>query len=486
MVRLCLNMIVKNESKIIVRLLKSVVDIIDTYCIVDTGSTDSTIDIIMNFFNEYNISGKIISEPFQNFEYNRNFALESCLKYSELNADYILLLDADMVLTLNNYTNFKENLTLPYYYIFQGSESFYYKNVRIVKNEQNLFKYVGYTHEVIVCSNNDAYHDILPKDNIFIKDVGDGGSKNDKYIRDIKLLEKSIEEDPKNSRSYFYLANSYFDIGEYEKAINIYKKRIELNGWNEEIWYSYYKIGIAYKNMGFSSDFIINMLLAYEIIPNRLENIYEIISYYRKINRFKTAFLFYNKIKKSFKNKKYLHNYLFFHNDVYDHKLLYEYLIIAYYNAITDVDIEINIILNSNISGSMLNDVFNNIKYYIKFEPIVDNVIDKINEDNVLHHNLPIGKVQDKYIKTLTNSFLHNNHIYNVATLSVDGNNNKYLIIIKSDNDHNVLFYSSIFYHFSNDNVINSLIINDNFIYINKLNFKTDILNKIKWFDVLN
>ena len=61
---LCLNMIVKNESNIIQRLLDSVVDIIDTYCICDTGSTDNTIEIITNYFNNKNIQGKIVQEPF--------------------------------------------------------------------------------------------------------------------------------------------------------------------------------------------------------------------------------------------------------------------------------------------------------------------------------------------------------------------------------------------------------------------------------------
>ena len=41
---LCLNMIVKNESKIIKRLLTSVMNIIDCYCICDTGSSDSTVE----------------------------------------------------------------------------------------------------------------------------------------------------------------------------------------------------------------------------------------------------------------------------------------------------------------------------------------------------------------------------------------------------------------------------------------------------------
>lgn len=93
---ICLNMIVKNESKIITRLLDSVISIIDFYCICDTGSTDNTCEIITEYFkndemiNEKIITGKIIHEPFINFEYNRNFALDSCLNMS----DFILFADA--------------------------------------------------------------------------------------------------------------------------------------------------------------------------------------------------------------------------------------------------------------------------------------------------------------------------------------------------------------------------------------------------------
>ena len=47
---LCLNMIVKNESKIILRLLDSVLRIIDCYCICDTGSNDDTIEKIEYYF----------------------------------------------------------------------------------------------------------------------------------------------------------------------------------------------------------------------------------------------------------------------------------------------------------------------------------------------------------------------------------------------------------------------------------------------------
>ena len=89
-VSLCLNMIVKNESKIILRLLQSVLSIIDTYIICDTGSTDNTPEIITNFFNTHNIKGEVIYQPFKNFGYNRtyafNYAKQTYQHYISLNS----------------------------------------------------------------------------------------------------------------------------------------------------------------------------------------------------------------------------------------------------------------------------------------------------------------------------------------------------------------------------------------------------------------
>ena len=97
--KLCLNMIVKNESRIITRMFDSLVSIIDTYCICDTGSTDNTIEIIKNYFDKKGIPGKVVEEPFKNFCHNRNFALKACLGMSE----YVLLMDADMKLDVKNF-----------------------------------------------------------------------------------------------------------------------------------------------------------------------------------------------------------------------------------------------------------------------------------------------------------------------------------------------------------------------------------------------
>ena len=84
---ICLNMIVKNESKIITRLFDSVLSIIDTYCICDTGSNDNTIDIIKEYFSKHNISGKIVFQEFKNFSQARNYALNNC--FNEDGYNYI-------------------------------------------------------------------------------------------------------------------------------------------------------------------------------------------------------------------------------------------------------------------------------------------------------------------------------------------------------------------------------------------------------------
>ena len=86
---ICLNMIVKDETRVITRCLESVKPIIDYWVIVDTGSTDGTQDLIKEVMKD--IPGELIERPWKNFEHNRNEALE-CAKNK---GDYFLIMDAD-------------------------------------------------------------------------------------------------------------------------------------------------------------------------------------------------------------------------------------------------------------------------------------------------------------------------------------------------------------------------------------------------------
>jgi len=379
---LCLNMIVKNESKIITRLFDSVIPIIDCYCICDTGSTDDTIRIISEYFESKGIPGKIVTEPFKNFCHNRNYALNSCQGMS----DYILLLDADMVLDIKS---FNKNIlhSADSFYILQGNDSFYYQNMRIVKNN-GLYSYSGVTHEYINTPHNNRILGFEKKD-LFIIDLGDGGSKHDKFERDVRLLTEGIKDDPKNERYHFYLANSYHDSGKFEEAINIYKKRIELGGWKEEVWYSHYRIGLCYKNLGKINEAIHYWMDAYQYYPERLEGLYEIIRHYRIEGKQKLAYMFYKEAKLILDQNQKRDTYLFLHDDIYTSRIYYEFTVFAAYVGINNINYEVVKVLNNSINDSELNNMLQNMKFYKDVliqnsRIIMDNkIVSNMNNENV-------------------------------------------------------------------------------------------------------
>lgn len=379
--KLCLNMIVKNESKIITRLFDSVIDIIDSYCICDTGSTDDTVKIIEEYFKKNGKPGKVISEPFKDFGYNRTHSLLAC--QGEPNADYILLMDADMILEKGadfNLEYFKKGLesekNVAAYYIFQGSQKMSYKNVRVIKNNIGA-TYWGVTHEYIKTPHGSVYSSI-EKNILFINDVGDGGAKADKFERDIRLLLQGLEDEPKNDRYTFYLANSYRENGQREKAIETYKKRIEIGGWIEEIWESYYSIGKCYMILGEPEKAIATWLEGYEKFPKRLENIYEIMAYYRGQSKHRLVYEFY-KIAKTRLDEIVSENsrktvgisdsldHLFIQNDIYDYKIDYEFTISGYYcnpDKINIANLYMKVLAVPSIEDGIIKNMMANYKFY--------------------------------------------------------------------------------------------------------------------------
>jgi len=362
--QLCLNMIVKNESRIITRLLESVIDIIDCFCICDTGSTDATVDIISNYFARHNIPGVIITEPFQDFGHNRSYALKAC---ENIDVQYILLMDADMVLKCNSQLSNKfiyDLLKDDVYYLFQGVDSFYYKNVRIVRNKMGM-SYWGVTHEYVKTPPNSKYGTI-EKNVLFIHDIGDGGAKADKFERDIALLKRGLEAEPNNDRYTFYLANSYRDAGQPMNAIETFKKRIQIGGWQEEVWHSAYSIGKCYRNMGDMENAIYWFLQAHNVMPERLENLYEIINYYREIGKNTLAYSFYV-MAHHFLHKNKNPDYLFLQKDVYDYKLDYELSIIGYYCNYKNYDLKrcsMRVLNCSYVDDHIVSSVMSNYKFH--------------------------------------------------------------------------------------------------------------------------
>jgi len=358
MPKLCLNMIVKNESRVILRLLNSVVKYIDCYCICDTGSTDNTVYLIETFFKENGIPGKIVNEPFRDFGYNRTFAIKQC---DSMDADYILLLDADMVLWVKPEYDLRSELKDDGYLLFQGSPSCYYKNTRIVKNHRGV-TYWGVTHEYVDFPKGSS-QSLLLSENIHIDDIGDGGAKHDKFTRDIKLLEKGLKETPTSERYMFYLANSYLNVGNWDKSTEWYNKRILAGGWGEEIWYSYYNMGKNYEQKNDMANAIYYWMEGYNYCQDRIENIHRIINHYRRQGYNQLAYHFYAMADKQRNHGK--RDFLFTELDIYDYKLDYELSIFGYYYNPDNCDLaKCSMKVLKYADDSISKNVLSNYKFY--------------------------------------------------------------------------------------------------------------------------
>lgn len=365
---ICLNMIVKNESRVIERLLNSVAPLIDAYCICDTGSTDNTIQIIETFMTNHKIPGKIVQEPFRDFGYNRSFAAKAAAEIPGM--DYLLLVDADMVMTgdlLNGHDiqTFKTSLTADCYHICQGTPQYYYKNVRLMRNYRG-YSYWGVTHEYVQTPAGTVYESIDMK-TLFIHDIGDGGAKTDKFERDIRLLTRGLEENPGNDRYTFYLANSLRDAGRYDEAIARFRERIQIGGWIEEVWHSHYNIGDCYRRLGQIEKAVCAWIDAFQAHPKRIESLYEIVRYYREKGNNDAAYIFYKTADASRKKWGASNDFLFLQKDVYDYKLDYEMSILGYYANYDDYPmpkLNLKVLSYPYLPHDINKNIMNNYKFY--------------------------------------------------------------------------------------------------------------------------
>lgn len=268
--RICLNMIVKNESAIIERCLASTLGVIDCYVICDTGSSDNTVDIITSFFDRHGIPGEIVHTTFRDFSQARNEALFAA-QNSSMDFDFILLTDADMELRVVS-PEWRMDLTGPAHIIVQKTNAgLEYPNLRML--HKNLpCRYVGVTHEYVDLQGATAT--ALP--GLVFFDHAMGSNRVDKYERDVRLLKEGLEAEPDNYRYVFYLANTYFDSGRFRDAIEWYEKRSTMGGYMEEVYISKYRIGRAYMALGEEANFIKQMLDTFEEFPTRAEPLHAV------------------------------------------------------------------------------------------------------------------------------------------------------------------------------------------------------------------
>ena len=249
-IKVALNMIVKNEQDNILKTLESVKEFCDLFVILDTGSEDDTINIIIKYCEKIRKPLYLISYPFENFSITRNIAIQ----YANDKADYLLFMDSND--ELKNYdakiktfiqTNQNNQKMLGFYIKQEWNTSGKidrYFNIRLVKTKENWF-YKSPVHEYITCpkvEQNGTFGHVTKIENgpfIFQDRSKDAHKSIKRFKRDKELLYNEYLKNKHDSRTLFYLAQTCSCLHQYEESYKYYILRTKEKGFMEEIFHSY-------------------------------------------------------------------------------------------------------------------------------------------------------------------------------------------------------------------------------------------------------
>lgn len=327
----CLCMIVKNEKHVLPRCLASVRMLIDTWLIVDTGSTDGTQDIIRDSLRD--LPGELVERPWKNFGHNRT----ESLALARGRADYILIMDADEFLVVPAGFQWPELTGDAYDFLLDMNGITYCRN-QLVRS-QLPWRYEGVLHEYITC---DQPHTQSRMGGVKVQIVVEGARSSDplKYRRDALLLEEALLREPENARYMFYLAQSYRDAQEPELAMDRYRRRTAMGGFPEEVWYAQFEIAKLKQVKGDPWPEVLSAYLeAYAIRPQRAEPLYRIGLAYQQKQEFILARLFFGKAMELTYPAQDL---LFVETDMYRFFLPLEYAVACYWLGLHPEAIQVN------------------------------------------------------------------------------------------------------------------------------------------------
>jgi hypothetical protein len=218
--RMCLNMIVRDEVRIVGRLLESVASHIDTFVILDTGSTDGTVELIQQWANRHNIRGEVHRSEFIDFSTSRNLALDFAAR-SSIPWDYLLLLDADFEFRFSD-PNWRATLTEPVYRLPLRRHEELLARESLLHRTVNA-RYYGRTHEVLKIDAPSTLNQTIG-----ICDHDDGSSHDVKLARDLALLELDLQDDSADGRAMFYLGAARMAMGDRHGARELWARRVQL------------------------------------------------------------------------------------------------------------------------------------------------------------------------------------------------------------------------------------------------------------------
>jgi glycosyltransferase involved in cell wall biosynthesis len=352
MAKLVLTQIMKNEAHVITRMLDSIKSIVDIVCLVDTGSTDNTIEVVKNWGTQNNIETHVFERAFDNFENSRNYSIQVAREVTkDRGNDYWgFWLDADETIEiLPNFNKAGINKDL---YMFNT----YINVMKYTRNEcyklDKPFRFYGPVHEFIVCDDKNITSGLMEGLNVRVQMDGGSWKGNipEKYKSHAFVLEKYIDANRQDPRWIFYTAQSYHDSAclpdnreeneeRLRRSLKYYKERISRNdGYPEEVFYSQFRVGTIMRVLDEPFHLTLNELLkAYSMDPLRAEPIKAIIDHYLSVSEWNNAYLFSKFAKANFHQKNpYPTRLLFVDESLYIWKILEVHAASCFYTGRKD------------------------------------------------------------------------------------------------------------------------------------------------------
>ncbi|HEX3392497.1 MAG TPA: glycosyltransferase [Solirubrobacteraceae bacterium] len=310
---IALAMIVRDEAEVIGRCLQSVREHIDYWVICDTGSTDGTQEIVGEALAD--VPGELHERPWVSFGHNRT----ELLGIARGKADYLLLLDADMTVSIGRAL---AELDRDAYMLRFDEDPEYW--LKCLVSGRRRWWYEGSTHEYIA---TDEPHTTSSLKQIVVHHHHDGSARAQKFLRDKDLLVRDLRCEPDNPRVVFYLAQTCRDLGEHRRAMDLYSRRARMGGWEEEAFYALYQVGVMQAQLGEWTQAMAALIVAWERRSIRIEPLYALASGLRMRGDYHTAHLFAKRGLGAPKPS----DHLFVERWIYEWGLLFEYSIAAYW-----------------------------------------------------------------------------------------------------------------------------------------------------------
>lgn len=296
-------LMVKNEEHAIIPTLKPCIDGgITKFFIYDTGSTDNTMAVAREYFNQRRVrQAYIVQEEFIDFATSRNRGLELA-KEKFPTTPFMLMPDADWYINnvpeLLDFCRERANVPYPdnYSVRIMNEHNDFQAPGRLLKTYRNS-KFVGEVHEVPV----PAYNESAPNTVFFEWRPSSKGweATQKRWLRDREVLKKALEKRPDDTRTIFYLAQTEDGLGNLEEAYRLYKLRSTLPGWPEEDYITVYRLGDVTNRLvkqgvsGYTWDEAQSYFLkAYNMRSHRAEPLVRLAEHYWENQEFALTFMF--------------------------------------------------------------------------------------------------------------------------------------------------------------------------------------------------